>query len=137
VPLTLIRQGERQQVNVTLSERLVPVPGEAFTLTTGDGVIESGTMTFSGQAGTDATTNINDLIRRMKGKSASISVINDQIYNIQKQDGKTTLRISDRDSNVLFEGPVDTAEDLAAVPAEYLPKVKPLLVKAKTMLGSR
>jgi hypothetical protein len=137
VPLTLIRQGERQQVNVTLSERLVPVAAEAFTLTTGDGVIESGTAIFSGQAGADATTNINDLIRQIKSKSASISVVNDQIYNIRKEDGKTMLRISDRDSNVLFEGPVDTEEDLAAVPAEYLPKVKPLMVKAKAMLGTR
>jgi hypothetical protein len=97
--------------------------------------LEKGAVTIMGEATTDVTTDINDVVRSIKGRSASVSFVSGETYSFRKDDGKTQLRISDKARGVLYDGPVDSPNDVDAIPAEFRGKATSFLTKAQSVLS--
>jgi hypothetical protein len=138
IPLTVVRQGQRQQINVTLTEKMVTVvPETTLSIGSTNNVIDSGTLTIVGDATADSPLYVPNVVRNMKSLSTSVSFVDGEVYNIRKENGSTLIRISDKQQNVLYEGPANTPEDLQAIPADYQGKAKLLLGKANGILSPK
>jgi hypothetical protein len=124
VAITVLRQGKPQVLKAKLVEKELPVLGEAefqrIPGFAGQGVARLAPVPLNldrdvpalfqhiGQAG-NAQININDGEHTLK---------------ITVKDGKRTLLASDKDGTVIYDGPVDTEEQIAALPESIREKLK-------------
>lgn len=138
VAISVIRAGQPRQINAKLIEKELPALAMAgfadiqmapFAL---DGVgFGAGVNWFPPAQGGIIIRNgaLEPLILdKLRGFSNSQMVIKDDQHTLKlaTRDGKRTLTASDANGVVIFEGPLDSEEDLAAVPDEIREKVKNL-----------
>jgi len=132
VTVSLIRQGQSQNIKAKLVEKELAVidetnawgvpganPFENF-------VAPQGTMTFKGPM------EVSDLEGTVldnppAGQNMSMNVSDDQhtlVLNIH--DGKKHLLATDKEGNIVFNGPIDTEEQRKAMPEEIAKKLEKL-----------
>lgn len=126
VTLTVIRQGQPQQIKAKLAEKELPVLGMAgdfgwagaFAVPPiGDIVVGAPELKFTplmvelGQLAGDTNTNV---------------VISDPEHTLKitTKDGKRNLVASDANGVVIFDGPIDTEEQRAMLPEEIEKKLE-------------
>lgn len=129
VTLSVIRQGKPMEVKAKLVERelpvqqfpqidIMPLPGA------GQGRIEIPEL--------PELPGLDDLPvpgRLHRSSQAQIVVSdNEHVLKVTIKDGRRTLLATDKDGSVLFEGPVDTPEQIEALPDSIREKVKKMQV---------
>ncbi len=135
VTLLVIREGQAQQIKAKLAEKelpalamggaagfinMVPLPPGAAPFEFG----AEGHVLFQGGDGLD---NLLDLTNLHHKRNSTFVVKDDQhTIKVITKDGQRTLVASDENGVVIFEGPIDTEEEFAAVPDEIREKVKKL-----------
>lgn len=130
VTLSLIRQGKPMEVKAKLVEREVPVQPfpqlDIMPLPRGmRGRIELPEL--------PGLPKLDDLPRGpgqfQRNSQAQIVVSdNEHVLKMTIRDGKRTLLATDKDGSVLFEGPVNTPEEIEALPEAIREKVKKMQV---------
>jgi hypothetical protein len=147
VKLSVIRQGERQVVTAKLIEKEVAALDEKSLWG-----LPVGAITDDGL--NDGTVNIlfrqmpADLKERLPGVFSGQGKMNATIsdekyrYTITTENGSTHLLAQDAAGNVVYDGPVDTDEQIGNLPMEISTKVKSFIprfrtIRPKPMPGSR
>jgi hypothetical protein len=138
VKLSIIRQGERQVVTAKLIEKEVAALDEKNLWG-----LPVGTVTDSGL--NDGTVNIlfnkvpADLSERLPGIFSGQGKMNATIsddkyrYSITTENGSTRLLVQDAAGNMVYDGPVDTDEQIGNLPTDISEKVKMLIPKFRTI----
>jgi hypothetical protein len=105
VDLTVLRRGEKKVLPATLGEQAAPVTQAAVTISAPFTIAQTGSV------------GLGDLM----GGSQSIVMMSEGGHQVtlKASDADKHLTIKDRDGTIVFDGPVTTEEDRAAVPEEY------------------
>jgi hypothetical protein len=138
VKLSIVRQGERQVVTAKLIEKEVAALDEKNLWG-----LPVGTITDSGL--NDGTVNIlfkqmpADLKERLPGVFSGQGKMNATIsdekyrYTITTENGSTHLLAQDAAGNIIYDGPVDTDEQIGNLPSDISEKVKMFIPKFRTI----
>jgi hypothetical protein len=139
VTLHVIRAGKPVEVKVTLAEKDVPVQGNRFEFRLPPGF--SGELPMLPEGRIDVLRDLEDdlpaVIGRLKASQNAQIVVSDTEHTLKVvvKDGKRTLTATDPDGTVLHEGPIDTPQQVEALPEAIRAKVQrmtrevPLLVE--------
>jgi len=135
VKFTIIRQGQRKEVAVKLIEKEVPTldeknlwgqPGPTGSILKGS----SGTLMLNNATISPA----NKAFDILRSNNATMKMIDgNYTFSFTTQDGQTNLQAKDRQGNSVFEGPVDTDDQIKQLPEEIADKVKPMLLKLQLL----
>lgn len=118
ITLTLFRQGKPRTATVALGEKEVPKLAD-------------------GSAGRVAIPELRPL-RAMPGKSRSVMTITDKDIEIRllETDGdRRVVARNTKEGKVLFDGPINTPEQCAAMPAEIRQMVENITVISRSLEG--
>jgi len=123
VTVTVIRGGKSQEVTVTIDEREMPVgqQGPPPVMRFSPDMKWQDAQRWIEQAGPAARIGLHDL-------SAQTVKLKDDTHTLTltQRDNKKHLKIEDNDGKVVFEGPINTDAERAAVPDNVKPKLKKL-----------
>jgi hypothetical protein len=134
VSLSLVREGQPQQVRAKLVEKEMVVSDEdgngLFGMSVPGAAPDVFTWTPSGNAAfnlsipkLEALDSLSQL--DVLGDNANVTISDDEhTLKIAKKDGKKTLVATDKDGKELFNGPIDTDEQRAEVPDEIRAKLR-------------
>ena len=126
--LTYLRQGQPQTAKATLIEKEVAVMPDG-------NVIDSGFVTGPGPW-TFNNNEVMKLLRTDGENSEATSVFSDNEHTLEvrtEDGGKKHLLAKDRDGKVLYDGPIDTDQQRAALPKEIGDKLKKLEERVKAV----
>jgi hypothetical protein len=127
VSVTLIRQGKRQTINAKLVEKEMAVMDDpspwSNMFTTGP----EGNAVVAGQMDPDEIAETVKGMMLGPGQNMSMNMSDDEhtlVLNVH--DGKKHLLATDKEGNIVFNGPIDTEEQRKSVPADIAAKLKKL-----------
>ena len=125
VKLTLFRSGKQQTVSVTLGKKAMPplpgrfVPGSRKTITFEGEPLAHIRAQKLGPAGSGGLEEREMRISRFEGKNSQMVFDDgDGRLEVNFKGGKKHLVAHDTKGKILFSGPVETAEERKALPAE-------------------
>jgi hypothetical protein len=134
VALSLVREGQQQQVRVKLIEKEMVVTDEdgnsLFGMSTPGAAPEVFSWTPSGTAAFNLSIPKLEALESLSqldvlGDNANVTISDDEhTLKITKKDGKKPLVATDKDGKELFNGPIDTDEQRAEVPEEIRAKLR-------------
>jgi len=134
VSLSLVREGQPQQVRAKLIEKEMVVSDEdgngLFGMSVPGAAPEVFSWTPSGSAAFNLSIPKLDALESLSqldvlGDNANVTISDDEnTLKIKKKDGKKTLVATDKDGKELFNGPIDTDEQRAEVPDEIRAKLR-------------
>lgn len=127
VTITLLRKGQPTTVTATLQEKDVPELGDATF--DAPGMFAPRIMQWRGQA--DPAKILGDL-NISADKLATISSSDgDQTLELTEKNGSKQLVVKDKSGKVIFDGPINTAEEKAKLPEGVAEKLDSMDSKLK------
>lgn len=138
VKLTVVRQGERMQLDATLAEKEMFVSDEQDMIAVaraGMPLIEFAPVeklldekVWMGKDGDFLKAVPGAFQFELAGGAEIVMVMKDDEHTLHltTKDGATTLKVTDAQDKVIFEGPVDTEEQKQALPDEIKAKFEKL-----------
>jgi hypothetical protein len=138
VTLSVIRQGQPMNITAKLIEKELAVL-DGTNLLSMPGVNVFGGEQFIAPEGSmilrgPMHLELDDVIKRAKTDSMTMSMSDDEhTLTMTVREGRKHLTATDRDGNVIFNGPIDTDEQRAALPEALKKKIEKLETKPGTI----